>query len=222
MSKEEWTKVDEYYNKLFIGQDSALDQALAASQAADLPSINVAPNQGKLLFLLARAMEAKRILEIGTLGGYSTIWLARALPQGGRLITLEVDTRHASVAQSNIERAGLDQQVELRLGRAVESLARLVSEAAGPFDFIFIDADKPTYSEYFSWALKLSRPGTMIIADNVVRKGAVADPDNHDELVLGIRRFNEAVSREPRVTATALQTVGIKGYDGMVLALVNG
>lgn len=222
MSNDQWTKVDQYYHNLMIGQDPALDQALAASEAAGLPSINVAPNQGKLLFLLARAMEAKKILEIGTLGGYSTIWLARALPQGGRLITLEVDTHHASVAQSNIERAGLDQQVELRLGRAVDSLARLVSEAAGPFDLIFIDADKPSYSEYFSWALKLSRPGTMIIADNVVRKGAVADPGNRDELVLGIRRFNEAVSREARVTATALQTVGVKGYDGMVLALVTG
>ena len=221
MSNAEWTKVDEYYHNLLIGKDPALDQALAASQAAGLPSINVAPNQGKLLFLLARAMGAKDILEIGTLGGYSTIWLARALPRGGRLITLEVDNRHASVAESNVKRAGLDHAVELRLGRAVDSLARLVSEGAGPFDLIFIDADKPSYSEYFSWSLKLSRPGTMIIADNVVRKGAVADPDNRDELVLGIRRFNEAVSREPRVTATALQTVGVKGYDGIVLALVT-
>jgi len=221
MSNAEWTKVDEYYHNLLIGKDPALDQALAASQAAGLPSINVAPNQGKLLFLLARAMGAKDILEIGTLGGYSTIWLARALPPGGRLITLEVDNRHASVAESNVKRAGLDHAVELRLGRAVDSLARLVSEGAGPFDLIFIDADKPSYSEYFSWSLKLSRPGTMIIADNVVRKGAVADPDNRDELVLGIRRFNEAVSREPRVTATALQTVGVKGYDGIVLALVT-
>jgi len=221
MSNAEWTKVDEYYHNLLIGKDPALDQALAASQAAGLPSINVAPNQGKLLFLLARAMGAKDILEIGTLGGYSTIWLARALPPGGRLITMEVDNRHASVAESNVKRAGLDHAVELRLGRAVDSLARLVSEGAGPFDLIFIDADKPSYSEYFSWSLKLSRPGTMIIADNVVRKGAVADPDNRDELVLGIRRFNEAVSREPRVTATALQTVGVKGYDGIVLALVT-
>lgn len=220
-SNDEWTKVDEYYNNLFIGKDPALDQVLAASDAEGLPSINVAPNQGKLLFLLARAMGAKTILEIGTLGGYSTIWLARALPQGGRLITLEVESRHASVAQSNINQAGLDQHVELRLGRAVDSLARLVSERTGPFDLIFIDADKPSYSEYFSWSLKLSRPGTIIIADNVVRKGAVADPDSHDELVLGIRRFNEAVSKEPRVTATALQTVGVKGYDGIVVALVT-
>lgn len=220
-SNDEWTKVDEYYNNLFIGKDPALDHALAASDAEGLPSINVAPNQGKLLFLLARAMGAKTILEIGTLGGYSTIWLARALPQGGRLITLEVESRHASVAQSNINQAGLDQHVELRLGRAVDSLARLVSERTGPFDLIFIDADKPSYSEYFSWSLKLSRPGTIIIADNVVRKGAVADPDSHDELVLGIRRFNEAVSKEPRVTATALQTVGVKGYDGIVVALVT-
>lgn len=221
MSNDEWTKVDEYYNNLLIDNDPALDQALASSQAEGLPSINVAPNQGKLLFLLARAMEAKNILEIGTLGGYSTIWLARALPQGGRMITLEVDSHHASVAQSNIKRARLDLAVELRLGRAVDSLARLVSEGTGPFDLIFIDADKPSYSEYFSWALKLPRPGTMIIADNVVRKGAVADPDNRDEMVLGIRRFNEAVSRESRVTATALQTVGVKGYDGIVVALVE-
>lgn len=222
MGKEEWTKVDEYYSSLFMPHDAVLEQALADSAAAGLPGINVAPNQGKLLFLMAKATGAQRILEIGTLGGYSTIWLARSLLPDGRLITLELNPKHAEVARKNITRAGLERVVEVRQGPALSSLEQLVSEQAGPFDLIFIDAHKPEYTEYFQWSLKLSRPGTLIIADNVVRNGAVADSATKDELVLGIRRFNEAVGKEKRVSATALQTVGSKGYDGLVMALVNG
>ena len=222
MGKEEWTKVDEYYSSLFMPHDAVLEQALADSAAAGLPGINVAPNQGKLLFLMAKATGAQRILEIGTLGGYSTIWLARSLLPDGRLITLELNPKHAEVARKNITRAGLERVVEVRQGPALSSLEQLVSEQAGPFDLNFIDAHKPEYAEYFQWSLKLSRPGTLIIADNVVRNGAVADSATKDELVLGIRRFNEAVGKEKRVSATALQTVGSKGYDGLVMALVNG
>jgi predicted O-methyltransferase YrrM len=222
MGKEEWTKVDEYYSSLFMPHDAVLEQALADSAAVGLPGINVAPNQGKLLFLMAKAACAKRILEIGTLGGYSTIWLARSLLPDGRLITLELNPKHAEVARRNITRAGLERMVEVRQGPALSSLEQLVSEQAGPFDLIFIDAHKSEYTEYFQWSLKLSRPGTLIIADNVVRNGAVADSATKDELVLGIRRFNEAVGKEKRVSATALQTVGSKGYDGLVMALVNG
>ena len=222
MGKEEWTKVDEYYSSLFMPGDRVLEQALADSTAAGLPGINVAPNQGKLLSLIAKAAGVRKILEIGTLGGYSTIWLARALPPDGRLITLELNPKHAEVARTNIARAGLDKVVEVRQGPALSSLEQLVSEQAGPFDFIFIDAHKPEYTEYFQWSLKLSRPGTLIIADNVVRNGAVADAATTDELVLGIRRFNDALAQEKRVSATALQTVGSKGYDGLVMALVNG
>jgi len=222
MGKEEWTKVDEYYSSLFMPHDAVLEQALADSAAAGLPGINVAPNQGTLLFLMAKAACARRILEIGTLGGYSTIWLARSLLPDGRLISLELNPKHAEVARKNITRAGLERVVEVRQGPALSSLEQLVSEQAGPFDLIFIDAHKPEYTEYFQWSLKLSRPGTLIIADNVVRNGAVADSATRDELVLGIRRFNEAVGKEKRVSATALQTVGSKGYDGLVMALVNG
>ncbi len=222
MTKEDWTKVDQYYSDLFMARDPVLEQALADSAAEGLPVINLAPNQGKLLFLIAKAAGARKILEIGTLGGYSTIWLARVLPPDGRLITLELNSKHAEVARKNIARAGLETVAEVRQGPALASLEQLVTERAGPFDFIFIDADKPAYTEYFQWSLKLSRPGTLIIADNVVRNGAVADPATKDDLVLGIRRFNDAVAKEKRVSATALQTVGSKGYDGLVMALVNG
>jgi predicted O-methyltransferase YrrM len=222
MSNTEWTKVDEYYSNLFMGRDPVLEQALENSAAAGLPAINVAPNQGKLLFLVAKAMGSRKILEIGTLGGYSTIWLARALPPNGRLITLELNPTHAEVAKRNITRAGLEKVIEIRQGPALGSLEQLISEGTGPFDLIFIDADKPAYTEYFQASLKLSRPGTLIIADNVVRNGAVADSTSKDELVLGIRRFNEVVAKETRVSATALQTVGSKGYDGLVMAIVNG
>lgn len=221
MSKPEWTRVDEYFNGLLMQEDPALEQALADSRAAGLPAINVAPNQGKLLFVLAKAMGARKILEIGTLGGYSTIWLARALPQDGRLITLEFNRKHAEIAAANIARAGVEKAVQIREGRALDTLKQLVSERAGPFDLIFIDADKSGYADYFAWSLKLAHPGSLIIADNVVRNGAVADAESQDEKVLGVRRFNEAVGREARVSATALQTVGSKGYDGMVLAVVK-
>ncbi len=220
MSKEKWTAVDQYISEQFIPPDPALDSALQAASSAGLPAINVAPNQGKLLMLLARAMGARKILEIGTLGGYSTIWLARALPADGRLITLEFDPKHAEVATKNIARAGLAHIVNVRLGRALDSLPHLISEA--PFDLIFIDADKTGYADYFHWALKLSRTGTLIVADNVVRDGKIIDANSSDENVQGIRRFNNAVAAEPRVIATAIQTVGSKGYDGLAFVLVTG
>jgi predicted O-methyltransferase YrrM len=188
--------------------------------AAHLPAINVAPNQGKLLQLLARAQGARNILEVGTLGGYSTIWLARALPPGGRLVTLEIDPRYAEVARANVLRAGLAEVVEVRVGRAVESLAQLEAEGRGPFDLVFIDADKPSNPDYFRWALRLSRRGSVIIVDNVVRGGAVADGASEDPRVRGVRELNDLIASEPRVSATAVQTVGSKGYDGFALILV--
>lgn len=218
--QEEWIAVDHYIEEMFVPPDPALEAALKASADAGLPSIQVSAAQGKLLHVLAQCMGARRILEIGTLGGYSTIWLARALPAGGHLITLEANPKHAEVARSNIALAGLADVVELRLGPAQETLPQLAKENLGPFDLIFIDADKPGYPQYFAWALKLSRRGTLIIADNVVRKGAVADPKSDDANVQGIRRFNEAVRSEPRVSATAIQTVGSKGYDGLAMAVV--
>jgi predicted O-methyltransferase YrrM len=221
MSQEQWTAVDRYITDLFVPPDPALDAALQDSKRAGLPSINVSPNQGKLLLLLARIQGARTILEIGTLGGYSTIWLARALPAGGRLITLEADPMHADVARVNIARAGLADVVELRLGPALETLPQLAAEKRGPFDLIFIDADKPSYPDYFAWALKLSHRGSLIIADNVVRDGAVIDPGSLDPRVQAVRRFNELVAAEPRVSATAIQTVGSKGYDGFAIALVT-
>jgi predicted O-methyltransferase YrrM len=218
-TQEQWTAVDDYVNDLLVGSDGALDAALEASTAAGLPAIAVSPPQGKLLHLLARSMGARKILELGTLGGYSTIWMARALPSDGKLITLEYDARHAEVARGNIARAGLASKVEIRIGRAIETLPQLTSEA--PFDLIFIDADKVSYPDYFRWALKLSRPGTLIIADNIVRKGAVADESSHDPSVQAVRRYNALLAAEPRVSATVIQTVGSKGYDGFALALVN-
>ena len=221
MTQEKWSAVDRYITDLLVPSDPALNAALRASAAAGLPPINVAPNQGKLLMLLAQAQGARNILEIGTLGGYSTIWLARALPAGGRLITLEFDPKHAEVARANIARAGLADVVEVRLGRALDTLKQLAAENRGPFDLIFIDADKSGYPDYFPWALKLSRPGSMIIADNVVRNGAVIDADSSDPNVQGMRRFNELLAAEPRVSATVIQTVGSKGYDGFAIALVT-
>jgi predicted O-methyltransferase YrrM len=219
--QDQWTAVDRYITDLLVESDPALNAALEAGAAAGMPAINVAPNQGKFLQILAKAVDARQILEIGTLAGYSTIWLARALSPGGRLITLEVNPLHAEVARANIARAGLEAAVELRLGPALESLTRLAAENRGPFDLIFIDADKPNYSEYLQWALKLSRRGTLIVADNVVRKGAVADASTGDPLVQGIRRFNELLAAETRVSATAVQTVGSKGYDGFALIWVE-
>jgi predicted O-methyltransferase YrrM len=222
MNQDQWTAVDNYYTNLLIPSDPALDGALKASAAAHLPPINVTPTQGKLLHLLARIQGARSILEIGTLGGYSTIWLARALPRDGRLITLEVDPKCAQVARENIARAGLADVVELRLGRALDMLPRLAGDNCGPFDLIFIDADKATTADYFAWAMKLSRPGSLIIVDNVVRKGAVIDANSADSDVQGIRRFNQLLAAEKRATATAVQTVGAKGYDGFTIALVGG
>ncbi|MGI0131280.1 MAG: O-methyltransferase [Thermoplasmata archaeon] len=221
MGTESWTAVDRYLTDLLLPPDPALERALRESAAAGLPQIQVSPPQGKLLELLARIRGTRKILEIGTLGGYSTIWMARALPPDGRLISLELNPRHAEVARANIARAGLDHLVEVREGPALTSLPALAAEGRGPFDLIFIDADKPAYPEYLSWALKLSRRGTVILADNVVREGAVADPENADPNVQGIRRFLERLASEQRVSATAIQTVGSKGYDGFALAFVT-
>ncbi len=221
MAEQLWTDVDAYICGLLAPGDVALDAALAASAAAGLPAIQVAPNQGKLLHLLARVLGARRILEIGTLGGYSTIWLARALPPDGRLITLELDAKHAEVARANFVRAKVDGQIELRLGLALESLPRLKAEGLGPFDLIFIDADKANIPAYFSFALDLARRGSLIIVDNVVRNGAVINSASDDPDIQGVRRFNEIIAAEPRVSATAIQTVGSKGYDGFALALVT-
>ena len=222
MSQEQWTAVDHYFTDLLLPSDTALDAALAASEAAGLPAISVSPPMGKLLHLLARVQGARHILEIGTLGGYSTIWLARALPAGGRLVTLESDPKHADVARANFARAGLAEVIELRLGPALATLPQLAEERRGPFDLIFIDADKPNNPGYFEWALKLSRVGTLIVVDNVVREGAVINADSDDPKVQGVRQLNEMLAREPRVSATAMQTVGGKGYDGFALALVTG
>jgi predicted O-methyltransferase YrrM len=218
----QWDAVDRYINDMLVGSDQVLEAALAANVAAGLPSIDVSPNQGKLLHVLALTKGARRILEIGTLGGYSTICMARALPSGGRLVTLEVEPKHAEVAQANLERAGLDGMVELRLGPAAESLAKLHEEQVQPFDMIFIDADKQNMPTYLDWALKLSKPGTLIVADNVVREGAVVDESSADPGTRGVRAMFAMMSAEPRLTATAIQTVGSKGYDGFALAVVVG
>jgi len=221
MTQERWTAVDSYIAGLLHPPDPVLDAAVADSEAAGLPSIAVAPPQGKLLTLLALGVKARNILEIGTLGGYSTICLARALPPGGRLITLEYEPKHATVARANIARAGLADAVEVRVGRAQDTLPKVAAEGRGPFDMIFIDADKPGYSDYFAWAVKLSRRGTLIIADNVVRDGEVIDPNSGDAMVQGIQRFYEALAAESRVSATTIQTVGAKGYDGFTIAVLT-
>jgi predicted O-methyltransferase YrrM len=220
MTQAIWKEVDEYLGDLLVPEDPALDAAVAANAAAGMPPISVSPLQGKLLHLLARIHGSTRILEIGTLGGYSTIWLARALPPDGRLITLELEARHADIARANLERAGVAGRVEIRLGAALETLPRLAAENRGPFDLVFIDADKENTPGYFDWALKLTRKGSAIIVDNVVRKGEVANAATADEDVRGIRQFLERAAAEPRVQMTAIQTVGIKGYDGFALALV--
>ena len=216
MASRLWQDVDRYITDTLVQPDEALDAALAASDAAGLPPISVSPAHGKLLWLLARTLGAKRILEIGTLGGYSTIWLARGLAPGGRLITLEALDKHAAVARSNIARAGLAKLVEIRVGQALATLPSV----EGPFDLSFIDADKQNNAEYFSWALKLSRPGSLIVVDNVVREGAVIDAHSRDKAVQGVRRLNQLIAAERRVAATAIQTVGLKGYDGFAIALV--
>jgi predicted O-methyltransferase YrrM len=217
---ELWTAIDDYIGGHLVEKDEALDAALAASEAAGLPSINVAPNQGKLLMLLAQAIGAKRILEIGTLGGYSTIWLARGLGPGGRLIALEVNPTYAEVARANIARAGLAESVELRIGRAHDTLAALAAKHDGPFDLVFIDADKPGTPDYFLWAVRLAQPGSLIVVDNVVREGAILEGESDDANVQGMRRFFELAATDPRVTGTAIQTVGNKGHDGIAILRV--
>ncbi len=217
MGEHLWHAVDDYLGGLLVGPDPALDAALAANRAAGLPPIDVSPLQGKLLHLLARVAGARRILEIGTLGGYSTIWLARALPRGGRLVTLERVPRHAEVARENLARAGLAEVVEVVVGPALDTLRDL----DGPFDLVFVDADKPANADYLAHAVRLSRPGTVIVVDNVVRGGRVADPLDDDASVRGSRRLVEALAAEPRLSATAVQTVGGKGLDGFALAVVG-
>lgn len=222
MSEDQWSAVDAYITDLLDPSDAALEDALRASTAAGLPEIAVSPPLGALLTVLARAVGARRILEIGTLGGYSAIRLARALPPDGRLVTLEVNPLHAEVARSNIARAGVADRVDVRVGPAAASLAALADEGVDPFDLVFIDADKAGYSDYLQGSLSLSRPGTLILADNVVRQGRVIDPDDDDANVRGVRRFNEALAAEPRLQATIVQTVGSKGYDGLAIAVVLG
>jgi predicted O-methyltransferase YrrM len=219
MTERVWHDVDEYISGLLIGTDDALEGALEASDEAGLPQIAVTPNLGKMLHLIARIHGARTILEIGTLAGYSTIWLARALPADGRLITLEADPRHAEVATANIAAAGLADRVEVKVGNALDTLPSLDGE--GPFDLFFIDADKVNNPAYVTWALDHSRPGTVIIVDNVVRSGGVLDADSTDPSIVGTRELGALLAREPRVSATMVQTVGSKGYDGFALVLVE-
>jgi predicted O-methyltransferase YrrM len=221
MAEDQWTEVDQYFSERLLPSDPILESALDASEKAGLPAISISPNQGKLLQMLAQLVGAHSILEIGTLGGYSTIWLARGLRAGGQLITLEIDSKHAAVAQLNLARAGLQDVVEVRVGNALEIVPQLSAERRGPFDLIFIDADKQNIPTYFEWALKLSRPGTLIVVDNVVRSGAVVDADSTDPSVQGVRRFVELLGAESGASGTAIQTVGIKGYDGFAFVLVG-
>ncbi|MEW2397134.1 O-methyltransferase [Streptomyces sp. NPDC046862] len=215
-----WNDVDAYFSALLSPEDEALTAALRDSDAAGLPHISVAPNQGKLLQLLAQVQGARRILEFGTLGGYSTIWLARALPEEGRLISFEYEARHADVARRNLDRAGLGRLVEVRVGPALESLPKLADENPEPFDFVFIDADKANNRHYVEWALKLTRPGALIVVDNVVRSGRVVDADSDEPAIRGTRSALELIASHPRLSGTAVQTVGAKGYDGFALARV--
>lgn len=220
MAEKVWQDVDSYYEDLFGLSDPVMEKVLAMSDAGGLPAIQVSPLQGRLLMMLAQMHSARRVLEVGTLGGYSTIWLARALPPDGRLVTLEFEPRHADVARANIAHAGFSAQVEVRLGKAADSLAAMIAAEEAPFDLIFLDADKQGYPAYLEASLKLIRPGGVIVADNMVRKGAVVDAESGDASVRGVRQFNEIVAREKRLCATAIQTVGEKGYDGFVIARV--
>ena len=218
--KEIWEQVDAYFSNALIPRDAVLEAAIEANHAANLPAIDVTALQGRFLELLVRATGARRVLEIGTLGGYSTIWLARALTADGVVVTLELEDAHAAVARENLKRAGVADRVDLRVAPAVETLAALVREKAALFDLVFIDADKASYPEYLEWSLKLSRPGTLIVADNVVRDGKVVEPDNPDANIQGVRRFTEVAAAEPRLSSTVLQTVGSKGYDGFAISVV--
>jgi len=220
VADEIWTAVDEYVAGRLAPHDEVLQAALRASEEAGLPQIQVSPAQGKLLYLLAKSIGAEQVLEFGSLGGYSTIWLGRAIPAGGRLVTLEAEPRNAEVASENIGRAGLGDLVDLRVGPVLDQLPQLEAEGAGPFDLTFIDADKIHTPDYFAWALDHSRPGSLIISDNVVRFGGLADPDSDDPTIPAQRRLHEMIAAEPRVEATTIQTVGVKGHDGFNLALV--
>jgi caffeoyl-CoA O-methyltransferase len=221
MERELFIRVDDYISGLFIRGDKALEAATASIKEAGIGDMSISPVQGSFLQLLVKLTRAGKILELGTFAGYSTIWLARGLPEQGRLITLEFNPVHADMAEKNIRRAGLDEKVDLRIGKAIELLPELAKESVGPFDLIFIDADKPPYAEYFEWALKLSRPGTLIIFDNVIRDGKVLDPNSADAAVIGVQRLNKMLAADQRVTATIMTTVGLKDYDGMAIALVK-
>lgn len=221
MSEEQWRAVDAFIEDQLLPSDRELQAVLEGSSEAGLPSIQVSPPQGKLLNLLARALGARAILELGTLGGYSSLWMARALPPDGRLLTLEADPAHAEVARANLAGAGVADRVEIRLGPALETLPKLLAEGSGPFDLVFIDADKVGYADYLAWAHRLSRVGSLIVADNVIRGGSVVDPTSDDEASLGIRRFYQALASSPGLSATAIQTVGAKGYDGLAFILVT-
>jgi predicted O-methyltransferase YrrM len=222
MDADAWRAVDDYFSETLVRSDDALTSALTASAEAGLPPIQVSAPQGKLLMLLAQMLGAKRILEVGTLGGYSTIWLSRGMAAGGRLTTLEIDPTHARVARANLDRAGFADSVDVRLGRGLDTLPQLEADGAGPFDLTFIDADKPSNPDYFQWALRMSRPGSVIVVDNVVRAGKVADATSDDAAVRGVRALMDLIAAEPRVDATAIQTVGSKSYDGFALAVVRG
>lgn len=219
--KNIWTKVDDYFGDLLAPGDDAMKQVLRANHQAGLPAIGVSPLQGKFLFLLVKIVQARRVLEIGTLGGYSTIWMARALPANGRVVTLEMDPKHAEVARQNLSAAGVLHRVDLRLGRALDTLPALHIPGAEPFDLIFVDADKQNNPEYLEWAVKLGRPGTVIVVDNVVREGKVIDAKSRKSDIRGTRRMTELMARNPRLSATALQTVGVKGYDGFAMAVLE-
>ena len=221
MDKNIFAAVDDYINRLIAPEDKALQQTIQSLDEQHIPQISVSANQGKFLQVMAKLANAKKILELGTLGGYSTIWMARALPQDGKIISLEIDPKHAAVAPKNLEQSGVANKVEIRIGNGMDTLNKMIENAEEPFDMIFIDADKPPYAEYFQLALKLSRPGTLIIADNVIRSGKVLDEISDDENVTGVKRFNELLAKTKEVTATIIQTVGTKEHDGMALAVVN-
>ncbi|GAB6989297.1 O-methyltransferase [Paenibacillus pini] len=219
--KQTWENVDEYITDRLCSNEQIMDEVLVANRKADLPEIDVSPNQGKFLQLLVQMKGAKRILEIGTLGAYSTIWMARGLPSDGRIITLELDGYHAQVAQSNIAHAGLEHMIEVRRGDALDHLAKMEAEQEGAFDLIFIDADKPNNPKYLTWALYFSHPGTVIIGDNVVRDGEIVNKHSTDPRIQGVRTFYDILADNPRITSTAIQTVGSKGYDGFMIGIVQ-
>jgi caffeoyl-CoA O-methyltransferase len=219
--KEIFKNVDDYINDLFVKEDQALLNVTASIEDEGIPAISISPNQGKFLHLLAKMVNAKKILEMGTLAGYSTIWMARALPPDGKLITLEFDPKHAEVAGKNIKEANLSSLVDIRIGKALDLLPQIETAGEAPFDMIFIDADKPPYTEYFQWAVRLSRPGTLIVTDNVIRDGKVLDNNSEDENVIGVQRFNKMLAANKAVNATIIQTVGEKDHDGMAIAVVN-